>query len=63
MEAFYKVLIVIALASVAIVLFLGLKNMATGGSANVSQKLMRMRILFQLIAVVVLMLGLFIFGR
>lgn len=63
METVYKVIIVAALASVAIVLFLGLKNMATGGSPNVSQKLMRMRILFQLIAVGILMLGLFIFGR
>jgi len=40
-----------------------LKNMATGGSPNVSQKLMRMRILFQAIAVVILMFGLFVFGR
>ena len=63
MEFIYKLLIFAALASVAIVLFLGLKNMATGGSANMSQKLMRMRILFQAIAVAVLMLGLFIFGR
>lgn len=63
MEFAYKFVIVAALISVAIILFLGLKNMATGGSPNVSQKLMRMRILFQAIAVVILMFGLFVFGR
>ena len=63
MELIYKFIIIAALISVAIVLFLGLKNMATGGSANVSQKLMRMRILMQAIAVGILMLGLFIFGK
>lgn len=62
MELFYKILIVVALGSVAVVLFLGLKNMATGGSANLSQKLMRMRVLFQFIAIGVLMLGLWVFG-
>lgn len=63
MGTFFKIIIVAALASVAIVLFLGLKNLATGGSANMSQKLMRMRVLFQMIAVGALLLGLYIFGR
>ncbi|MBA4782946.1 MAG: twin transmembrane helix small protein [Rhizobiales bacterium] len=63
MDSFYKIIIAIALASVAIVLFLGLKNLATGGSPNLSQKLMRMRILLQAIAIGVLLLGLYIFGK
>lgn len=63
METFYKFILVVSLASVAVILFLGLKNLATGGSANLSQKLMRMRILFQSIAVGVLLLGLFLFGK
>lgn len=63
MDSFYKVIIVAALASVAIVLFMGLKNLATGGSPNLSQKLMRMRILLQAIAIGVLLLGLYLFGK
>lgn len=63
MDSLYKIIIAIALASVAIVLFLGLKNLATGGSPNLSQKLMRMRILLQAIAIGVLLLGLYIFGK
>ena len=63
MENFYQFILIAALGSVAIILFLGLKNMATGGSANLSQKLMRLRILFQAIAVGVLMSGLYFFGQ
>ena len=45
----------IAVAAVAIVLLLGLINMMRGGSPNYSQKLMRLRVLLQFIAIVVIM--------
>ncbi len=45
----------IAVAAVAIVLLLGLINMMRGGSPNTSQKLMRMRVLLQFVAIVVIM--------
>ena len=45
----------IAVGAVAVVLLLGLANMMRGGSPNTSQKLMRMRVLLQFIAIIVLM--------
>ena len=53
----------IALAAVAFVLLLGLINMMRGGSPNTSQRLMRLRVLFQFIAVVVIMLTIWAMGR
>ena len=44
-----------AIVAVAIVLLLGLINMMRGGSPNRSQKLMRMRVLLQFVAIVVIM--------
>lgn len=46
----------IAIGAVAVVLCLGLINMMRGGSPNRSQKLMRMRVLLQFVAIVVIML-------
>ncbi|MDR3492967.1 MAG: twin transmembrane helix small protein [Ancalomicrobiaceae bacterium] len=48
--------IMAALAAVAIVLLLGLWNMLRGGSANLSQKLMRWRVVLQFFAIIVVML-------
>ena len=45
----------IAIAAVAIVLLLGLINMMRGGSPSTSQKLMRMRVLLQFVAIIVIM--------
>ena len=45
----------VAIGAVAVVLALGLINMMRGGSPNKSQKLMRMRVLLQFIAIVVIM--------
>lgn len=45
----------IAIAAVAIVLLFGLVNMMRGGSPNTSQKLMRMRVLLQFVAIIVIM--------
>ena len=53
----------IAIAAVAIVLLLGLINMMRGGSPNTSQKLMRMRVLLQFVAIIVIMATIWIMGR
>ncbi|HEY6028689.1 MAG TPA: twin transmembrane helix small protein [Pseudolabrys sp.] len=48
-------LVPLAIIAVAVVLVLGLINMMRGGSPNTSQKLMRMRVLLQFVAIVVIM--------
>ena len=53
----------LALAAVAFVLLLGLVNMMRGGSPNRSQKLMRLRVLLQFVAVVLIMLTVLVMGR
>lgn len=53
----------LALALVAGVLLLGLFNFATGGSPQRSQKLMRLRILFQLLAVLLVAATVFAMSR
>jgi hypothetical protein len=50
------------LFSVALVLGLGLWNMAKGGSPNTSQRLMRLRVIAQAVAVLLLLAALAIFG-
>jgi ABC-type sugar transport system permease subunit len=45
----------LAVGAVAVVLGLGLANMLRGGSASKSQQLMRLRVLLQFIAVIVIM--------
>ncbi|HEY4141463.1 MAG TPA: twin transmembrane helix small protein [Pseudolabrys sp.] len=45
----------VAILAVAVVLVLGLINMMRGGSPNRSQKLMRMRVLLQFVAIIVIM--------
>jgi hypothetical protein len=57
------VIVPIALGAVAVVLVLGLWNMMKGGSGNTSQKLMRMRVLLQGIAIALVMFTLWILGR
>ena len=56
-------LVPIAVGAVAVVLLLGLVNMLRGGSANTSQKLMRLRVLLQAIALVIIMLAIWMMGR
>src|SRR5947209_5854946 len=53
----------IAIGAVAVVLLLGLINMMRGGSPNKSQQLMRLRVLLQFVAIVVIMLTLWIMAR
>jgi hypothetical protein len=53
----------LAIVAVAIVLVLGLINMMRGGSPHTSQKLMRLRVLLQFVAVVVIMATIWVMGR
>jgi hypothetical protein len=57
------ILVPVAIGAVAIVLLLGLINMMRGGSGNTSQKLMRLRVLLQFVAIVVIMATIWIMGR
>ena len=58
-----SILLPIAVAAVALVLFLGLINMMRGGSPNLSQRLMRLRVVLQFVAIVITMLALWAMGR
>jgi hypothetical protein len=53
----------VAIGAVAVVLVLGLVNLMRGGSPNTSQRLMRLRVLLQFVAVVVIMLTVWALGR
>ncbi|MCF1505290.1 MULTISPECIES: twin transmembrane helix small protein [Afifella] len=53
----------VAVLAVVVVLVLGLWNMLRGGSPNRSQSLMRWRVGLQLLAVIVLMAGLWLSTR
>lgn len=44
-----------ACIAVAVILVLGLANMMRGGDANLSQRLMRLRVLLQFVAILVIM--------
>ena len=52
-----------AVVAVALVLLLGLVNMMRGGSPDRSQKLMRLRVLLQFVAIIVIMATIWIMGR
>jgi len=52
-----------AVGAVAVVLLLGLVNMMRGGSPDTSQRLMRLRVLLQFVAVVVIMITIWAMGR
>jgi hypothetical protein len=54
------IMVPIAIGAVAIVLLFGLVNMMRGGSPNLSQRLMRLRVLMQFIALIVIMLTIWI---
>ena len=64
MAAFLSTFILpIAVAAVALVLLMGLVNMMRGGSPNRSQKLMRLRVLLQFVAIVIIMLTVWAMGK
>ena len=52
-----------AVTAVAVVLLLGLINMMRGGSPNRSQKLMRLRVLLQFVAIIVIMATVWAMGH
>jgi hypothetical protein len=56
-------LVPVAIVAVAIVLLLGLVNMMRGGSPNRSQQLMRLRVLLQFVAIIVIMATIWAMGR
>jgi hypothetical protein len=56
-------LVPFAVGAVAVVLVLGLVNMMRGGSPNLSQRLMRMRVLLQFVAIVIIMAAIWAMGR
>ena len=58
-----KFILPLAVAAVAFVLLLGLVNMMRGGSPNTSQRLMRLRVLLQFVAIVITMVALWAMGR
>jgi NADH:ubiquinone oxidoreductase subunit 6 (subunit J) len=58
-----KILLPIAVGAVALVLLMGLVNMMRGGSANTSQKLMRLRVVLQFVAICITMFALWVMGR
>lgn len=63
METLLNIAIALALLFVVIVLGMGLWNMLKGGPGNTSQRLMRLRVIGQAIALLLLMGALFLFGR
>jgi hypothetical protein len=54
-DALTYFIVPIAIGAVALVLLLGLTNMMRGGSPNTSQRLMRLRVLLQFIAIIIIM--------
>jgi len=53
----------LAIIAVAIVLLFGLVNMMRGGSPHFSQKLMRLRVLLQFVAIIIIMATIWAMGR
>ena len=64
MAATFSAFIVpIAIGAVAVVLLLGLYNMLRGGSPHTSQRLMRLRVLLQFVAIVIIMITIWLMGK
>jgi hypothetical protein len=64
MVDFLKYLLIpLAIGVVAVVLILGLANMMKGGAPQISQKLMRLRVLLQFVAIVIIMVTIWAMGH
>jgi len=63
METLYDMVIFAGMAAVALVLLAGIWNMFRNGPANRSQKLMRWRVGLQFLVIVLVMGGLYLFGK
>lgn len=59
MSSILPTLALIAMASVGLILIYGLWNMMKGENANLSQKLMRMRVITQAIAVALIVAAIY----
>jgi NADH:ubiquinone oxidoreductase subunit 6 (subunit J) len=59
-EFFSYALVPIAVIAVAVVLVFGLVNMMRGGSPQTSQKLMRLRVLMQFVAIIIIMIAIWV---
>lgn len=53
----------LAIGAVGVVLLLGLVNMMRGGSPDTSQRLMRLRVLLQFAAIIIIMITIWALGR
>lgn len=62
MQTALNIAIALALLFVVAVLGMGLWNMAKGGPGNTSQRLMRLRVMGQAVALILLLGALFFFG-
>lgn len=58
-----RFLLPVAMGAVAVVLIVGLWNMMRGGSANLSQTLMRWRVILQFVAILLVVAVMFLAGR
>ncbi len=64
MASFLSMIVLpVAVGAVALVLLAGLVNMMRGGSPNLSQKLMRWRVLLQFVAIVITMITVWAMGH
>ncbi|MGV8833731.1 MAG: twin transmembrane helix small protein [Devosia sp.] len=62
MQTVLNIAIALTLIFVVVVLGMGLWNMLKGGPGNTSQRLMRLRVIWQAVALALLMGALFFFG-
>lgn len=62
-ETLSHVIVPLAIGAVAVVLLLGLVNTMRGGSPRISQMLMRLRVLMQFIAIVIIMITIWAIGH
>ena len=62
MQTALNIAIALVMLFVVIVLGMGLWNMLKGGPGNTSQRLMRLRVIGQAVALILLMAALFFFG-
>ena len=53
----------VAVGLVAVVLLLGLVNMMRGGSPSLAQRLMRLRVLLQFVAIIIIMATIWAMAR
>jgi hypothetical protein len=63
MSNIWNILVPVAVGAVAVVLIFGLGNTMTGGSPSRSQRLMRLRVLLQALAILVIMAAVYFSQR